>query len=103
MYLYCELFIAVEGYIIFASGIHEEAQEDQVYDLFSDFGNLKNLHVNLDRKSGYLKGYALVEYEGLAEAQKAINKLNGEDFMGKKLTVGFAFKKPQEIDQKEKG
>jgi len=60
------------------------------------------LHVNLDRKTGYLKGYAMIEYELLAEAQKAIKKLNGEKFMNKVLTVDFAFKKPPEIEQRSK-
>ena len=60
------------------------------------------MHVNLDRKTGYLKGYAMIEYELLAEAQKAIKKLNGEKFMNKVLTVDFAFKKPPEIEQRSK-
>lgn len=91
------------------TGIHEEvyiflnkAQEDQIFDLFSDFGAVKNIHVNLDRKTGYLKGYAMIEYELLAEAQKAIKKLNGEKFMNKVLAVDFAFKKPPEIEQRSK-
>jgi RNA-binding protein 8A len=58
--------------------------------------------VNLDRKTGYLKGYALIEYENLEEAQKAVNKLNGESFLGKKLKVSFAFNKPPEQDGKKK-
>ncbi len=44
----------------------------------------------------------MIEYELLAEAQKAIKKLNGEKFMNKVLTVDFAFKKPPEIEQRSK-
>lgn len=87
------LNLAIEGFIVFVSGIHEEAQEDQIYDLFSEFGQVKNLHANLDRKSGYLKGYSLVEFNTLPEAQKAVNELNGSSFMGKTISVNFAFKK----------
>jgi len=87
---------------VFVSGIHEEAQEDQIYDLFSDFGLVKNLHANLDRKSGYLKGYALIEFASLPEAQKAVNELNGSSFMGRTISVNFGFKKPLEIDNKNK-
>ncbi len=86
---------------MFISGIHEEAQEDQIYDLFSEFGLVKNLHANLDRKSGYLKGYALVEFAELSEAQKAVNELNGSSFMGRVISVNFAFKKPVDNDTKK--
>eukprot|EP01119_Soliformovum_irregulare_P006777 TRINITY_DN19200_c0_g1_i1.p1 TRINITY_DN19200_c0_g1~~TRINITY_DN19200_c0_g1_i1.p1 ORF type:complete len:177 (+),score=49.53 TRINITY_DN19200_c0_g1_i1:72-602(+) len=82
---------SVEGYIVFASGLHEEASEEDVQDLFSDYGVVKSLNLPLDRRTGFVKGYVLVEYESQAEAEAAISNQNGKAFMDTPLQVDWAF------------
>ena len=82
---------SVEGWVAFVTGIHEEAHEDDIREAFSDYGRIKSIVLNADRKSGLTKGYALVEFLERNEAQDAINALHGKPLLGQKIGVHWAF------------
>ncbi|KAJ9071552.1 hypothetical protein DSO57_1035841 [Entomophthora muscae] len=87
---------SIEGWTIGVTGIHREASEDDVLDRFAEFGEVKTLHLNLDRHDGYVKGYALVEYEFFEQAKEAVAKSDRAILLGQEIRVDFAFVKPLE-------
>ncbi|KAG5438945.1 hypothetical protein PCANB_002275 [Pneumocystis canis] len=86
----------IEGWIILITGLHDETSEEDLQDKFSEYGEIKNLHLNLDRRTGYVKGYALIEYTHLSEAKAAITHCHGTQLLESTLSVDFAFVQPIE-------
>jgi len=94
---------SIEGWIIIVTNLHEESTESDMKDLFADFGRITSLHLNLDRRTGFVKGYALIEYATLEEAKEAISQTDGTKFLDKTIHSDFVIlEPPQRADRRSK-
>jgi len=64
----------------------------ELQDLFADYGKVKDLKIISDHRTGYSKGYAVLQYAHLDEARRAVEVLDDTEFMEQKIRVCFCFK-----------
>ncbi|MFO7537970.1 MAG: RNA-binding protein [Chloroflexota bacterium] len=78
---------------LYVGNLSFDATEEQVRDLFTEYGNIESLAMITDRDSGRFRGFCFVEMEASA-ANAAINALNGKMVDDRDLRVNEA--KPRE-------
>jgi len=79
---------------IYVGNLPYSVNEDDLRNLFSEFGEVSNAHVISDRDTGRSKGFGFVEMENSEDGQKAIEALDGSDLQGRNVRVNEA--KPRE-------
>jgi len=75
---------------IYVGNLSPEVKEEDLLNLFSNYGQVKEVKIIRDMFSQQSKGFGFIEMPGQAEAQNAISQLNTQDLMGKKLVVNEA-------------
>jgi len=75
---------------IFVGGLSRDATEEDVRSAFAAHGKVTSVAVLKDKFTGEPRGFGFVEMESKAEAEAAINALNGTELKGRSLTVNEA-------------
>jgi cold-inducible RNA-binding protein len=79
------------GTRLYVGNLPFDTDESQLRTLFSEGGRQVNeVKIITDRETGRPRGFAFVEMGSQAEADAAINALNGREFGGRALTVNVA-------------
>src|SRR5438552_3554462 len=74
---------------IFVGNLSFQTSENDLNDLFTQFGEVESVKIITDRDTGRSKGFAFVAM-GDDSAEKAISQLNGKELNGRALTVNEA-------------
>ena len=87
---------------IYVGNLPYSTTDDDLRGLFAAHGEVASARVVIDRMTGRSKGFGFVEMADPAQAQKAIEALNGYDCEGRKLRVNESQPKPRE-DRGDRG
>jgi RNA recognition motif-containing protein len=74
---------------IYVGNISFQASEDDVRNMFAQFGEVSSVKFIMDRETGRFRGFGFVEMDENA-AKEAIAALNGKDLNGRALRVNEA-------------
>ena len=75
---------------IYVGNLHYGVTEDELRELFEEYGEVMSVKIITDKYSGRSKGYGFVEMSNNDEAKKAIESLNEADVKGRNIRVNQA-------------
>lgn len=79
---------------IFVGNLSYQVTDDDLRSVFAEYGTVKRVNIPKDRETDRPRGFAFVEMETEAEEDKAIEDLDGAEWMGREIKVNKA--KPRE-------
>jgi RNA recognition motif-containing protein len=75
---------------VYVGNLSHNVTEENLRQAFEAFGQVSSATVVKDRYSGQPRGFGFVEMPDRAEAQAAIQNLNGKDLLGQQMNVNEA-------------
>lgn len=75
---------------VYVGNLSYSATEDDLNEVFKEYGSVKRIQVPTDRETGRMRGFAFVEMSDDSEEDKAIEDLDGAEWMGRTLKVNKA-------------
>ncbi|VEP15596.1 putative RNA-binding protein RbpF [Hyella patelloides LEGE 07179] len=79
---------------IYIGNLSYEITQEDLGEVFGEYGSVKRIHIPKDRETGRVRGFAFVEMQTEAEEDRAIESLDGATWMDRELRVNKA--KPKE-------
>jgi RNA recognition motif-containing protein len=78
------------GNKLYVGNLAYSVRDDSLQEAFAQFGSVTSAKVMMDRETGRSKGFGFVEMGSDAEAQSAINGMNGQALEGRAIVVNEA-------------
>ncbi|MEL7585487.1 MAG: RNA-binding protein [Prolixibacteraceae bacterium] len=88
---------------IFVGNLNYSITEDDIKEIFEEYGELTSVKLITDKFTGKSKGFGFVEMADADEAKKAIEELNGAEVEGRTIVVNESIEKKRDNTRKPGG
>ena len=75
---------------IYVGNLSYDVSREDVEDVFNEYGRVTRVSLPMDRESGRPRGFAFVEMSAKEDEAKAIDALDGAEWMGRVMKVNEA-------------
>ena len=75
---------------IYIGNLSFDATEQDITEVFSEYGEVKRVQLPTDRETGRMRGFGFVDLDSSAKEDQAIEALDGAEWMGRDLRVNKA-------------
>ena len=75
---------------IYVGNLAYEIEKEDLSEVFNDYGSVERVYIPKDRETGQARGFAFVELKSEANEDKAIQILDGAEWMGRDIKVDKA-------------
>ncbi|MEM1254215.1 MAG: RNA-binding protein [Cyanobacteria bacterium P01_H01_bin.21] len=75
---------------IYVGNLSYDVTREDIEDVFNEYGRVSRVSLPMDRETGRPRGFAFVEMSGKEDESKAIEALDGAEWMGRTMKVNEA-------------
>lgn len=87
---------------IYVGNLDYNLKEDELGEIFSEYGEVVSVKIVKDRETGRAKGFGFVEMAVESEGEKAVAELDGAEVNGRNMKVNKARPKPERPERPQR-
>ncbi len=87
---------------IYVGNLNYNLSEEELNEVFSEYGEVVSVKIVKDRETGRAKGFGFVEMANEDEGEKAVEELDGAEVKGRNMKVNKARPKPERPERSDR-
>ena len=90
----CRMSSEEGGRLVHVAGLEESVTKDVLFGAFCVFGEIRNVDIPIDVKTGTHRGFAFIEFMEADDANDAVDNMHESELYGRTIRVKLSSKRP---------